>query len=196
MQQLIDGLLEFSRVTRAEHNSQPVELQQVVDQVLTFFDASLQETGARIDVGPLPAVLGHETLLIQLLQNLISNALKFQGADEPIVTISSESQGKMCQITVRDNGIGIEPQYFDRIFQIFQRLHTRDEYPGTGIGLAICKKIVEHHAGRIWVESEPGRGTAVHFTIQTAQALQPLTEEPVPACENRNALDALPERTA
>ena len=104
--------------------------------------------------------------LVQLLQNLIGNAIKFHGQEPPCVHISAKNQQTEYQFSISDNGIGIDPQYFDRLFKIFQRLHTREEYPGSGIGLAICKKIVERHGGRIWVESELGKGSTIYFTIR------------------------------
>jgi light-regulated signal transduction histidine kinase (bacteriophytochrome) len=113
----------------------------------------------------------------------VANAIKFHGEERPAVSISCRSDGEDWQITVHDNGIGIEPQYFDRIFQIFQRLHTREEYPGTGIGLAVCKKIVEWHGGRIWVESQPREGTAFHFTLPMKlkeQSAKPCPQEAIP----------------
>jgi light-regulated signal transduction histidine kinase (bacteriophytochrome) len=114
----------------------------------------------------LPAVTGDEMQLVQLFQNLIGNGVKYRRQDiAPVVHVSGKREGPDWVISVRDNGIGIEPQYFDRVFQIFQRLHGRDEYPGTGIGLSICKRIVDRHHGRIWIESVPGEGATFFFTI-------------------------------
>jgi len=117
---------------------------------------------------PLPTVRGDEAQLAQLFQNLIGNAIKFRKPDTPpLVHVSAKKARKQWAFSVRDNGIGMEAKYFDRIFQIFQRLHTHAEYPGTGIGLAICKRIVERHGGRIWLESAPGEGTTFFFTLAT-----------------------------
>jgi light-regulated signal transduction histidine kinase (bacteriophytochrome) len=128
--------------------------------------AAIRENAAGIKKGELPVVNGDETQLLQLFQNLIGNAIKFQkpGA-APEVHISSGKQGDSWLFSVTDNGIGIDNKFSDRIFEIFQRLHTREQYPGTGIGLAVCKKIVERHGGRIWVDSKPGQGTTFFFTI-------------------------------
>jgi signal transduction histidine kinase len=117
-------------------------------------------------VGLLPQVVGEGTLLQQLFQNLVGNALKFRRDDAaPEIAITAERQGEVWEFTVADNGIGIEPEYAERIFLLFQRLHERTKYPGTGIGLALCKKVVEHHGGRIWVDSQPGAGSRFKFTI-------------------------------
>ena len=118
--------------------------------------------------------MGDASQLRQLLQNLLSNALKFRGEQPMLIHVGAERQGSKWLFSVRDNGLGIEPQYFERIFIIFQRLHTRDEYPGTGIGLAVCQKIVERHGGRIWLQSEPGVGTTFHFTLAD---LSPISAE-------------------
>jgi light-regulated signal transduction histidine kinase (bacteriophytochrome) len=125
----------------------------------------MKETGAEIVHHELPKVMGNRSQLIQLFQNLLGNALKYRGNAAPRISVSAVAKGNMWAFAVRDNGIGIEPQYFERIFAIFQRLHTRDEYPGTGIGLALCKKIVERAGGTIWLESEAGAGSTFHFTL-------------------------------
>jgi light-regulated signal transduction histidine kinase (bacteriophytochrome) len=133
--------------------------------VIETLHAAIEESGAVIDVGPLPRVLADPGQLEQLLTNLVGNAVKFRGAEPTRVLVDAVQDGRMWRFAVRDNGIGIEPQYFERIFVIFQRLHAREAYPGTGVGLAICKKIVERHGGRIWVESSPGAGAAFFFTL-------------------------------
>jgi signal transduction histidine kinase len=165
MQILIDDLLEYSRVGKTNSPLTSIDLQDVVSHVVSDLEVSIERTSASIEIGPLPSVVSNGTWMTQLFQNLIGNALKFRSDEPPFVHISSQSLGKEWQFTVEDNGIGIEPAYRERIFGIFQRLHTRDKYEGTGIGLAVCQKIVEHHGGRIWVESELGEGTAVHFVL-------------------------------
>ena len=127
--------------------------------------AAIEESGAVVITDPLPVVMADETQLVQLFQNLLGNAIKFRGDKPVLVYIGAERRGNDWLFWMRDNGIGIEPQYVERIFLIFQRLHGRSQYPGTGIGLAIAKKIVERHAGRIWVESEPGKGSTFYFTL-------------------------------
>jgi light-regulated signal transduction histidine kinase (bacteriophytochrome) len=131
--------------------------------------AAIEDADASLSVGPLPEVLADGGQLTQLFQNLIGNAIKYRDGRNPKIQITAKSIGSECVFSVQDNGIGIEPQYFERIFQMFQRLHTRAEYSGTGIGLAICRKIVERHGGRIWVESKPGEGSIFHFTIPAAE---------------------------
>ena len=171
MQQLIRDLLTYSRVgTRGQAFTQ-VDMRQLIAQVLDNLQMAIQDRRADIVVGPLPLIQGDATQLGQLLQNLLTNALKFCEAENPAIHVSAiyEVAAKEWIFVVRDNGIGIEAEYFDRIFLIFQRLHTRGEYPGTGIGLAICKKIVERHGGRIWVESQPNEGTSFYFSIPIIQ---------------------------
>ncbi len=126
---------------------------------------SIEESGAVITHDPLPQVKADRNLFIQLFQNLIGNAIKYRSESKPEIHISAKREKEMWLFSVRDNGIGIEKQYLERIFIIFQRLHGRNKYPGTGIGLAICKKVVERHGGKIWAESEVGKGTTFYFTI-------------------------------
>jgi light-regulated signal transduction histidine kinase (bacteriophytochrome) len=165
MQQLIEALLEYSRVGTRSQQFTDVDMQQVMNGVMEDLAMRARETGAAVEFNALPTVHGDRVQLRQLLQNLVSNAIKFNGSGKPVVKVTAEAAPREWVFRVSDNGIGIEPQYRERIFQIFQRLHTRDEYPGTGIGLAVCRRIVERHGGKISVESEPGRGTTFSFTL-------------------------------
>ena len=165
MQMLINDLLAYSRVGTRGKEFKPTDYTAVLDQALVNLKAAMEEGGAVVTHDPLPTVMADNSQLVQLFQNLIGNAIKFHGKDPLRVHVSAEQKGNEWVISVRDNGIGIDPQYAERIFVIFQRLHTKEEYPGTGIGLAICKKIVERHGGRIWVESQPGIGSTFYFTI-------------------------------
>ncbi|NYT17033.1 MAG: PAS domain S-box protein [Methanomicrobiales archaeon] len=166
MQVLIHDLLEYSRITSKAQVLQPIRTEEVLAQALLHLNPIIKEESATITYDLLPVVQADPQQLRQVFQNLISNALKYRREDEPPrIRISAEKTGDMWQFNIQDNGLGIEPQYFDRIFVIFQRLHTRDRYVGTGIGLAIVKRIVERQGGRIWVESELGRGSTFHFTI-------------------------------
>jgi light-regulated signal transduction histidine kinase (bacteriophytochrome) len=164
MERLIEDLLEYSRAARAERSLQSVDTESVVSQARANLDALVRAQEATIEVGPMPTVIGDQTQLVQLLQNLIGNAIKFRRQTSPRVRVSALRGGKCWQFAVEDNGIGIEKEHFDRIFQTFQRLHGQ-EYPGNGIGLAVCKKIVERHGGRIWLDSIVGKGTTFRFTI-------------------------------
>ncbi|MEX0967329.1 MAG: ATP-binding protein [Bacteroidia bacterium] len=166
MQLLIRNLLEYSRITTQEQMLKEVNLDEVVDKVRFDLARILEEKGGTITTRNLPSVMGDENQLRQLFQNLIGNAVKFKKPDvPPVITITAEEQERYWQITVEDNGIGIDMNNGERIFQVFQRLHTREEYEGTGIGLAISKKIVEKHKGDIWMESRPGHGTKFHFSL-------------------------------
>ncbi len=165
MQTLINDLLAYSRVGTRGQPFAPVEMTAVLNDALANLKVLIAESGAVVTHDVLPTVSGDATQLTQVFQNLIGNAIKFRGERPPHIHIAVQREGSDWRFAVRDNGIGIEPQYAERIFIIFQRLHTRTEYPGTGIGLAICKKIVERHGGRIWVESEPGQGSTFYFTI-------------------------------
>ena len=126
---------------------------------------AINESGAEVTCEPLPCLMGDESQLIQLIQNLISNAIKYHGPETPVVRISAEKQDDMWVFSVRDNGIGIEPQYFEKIFLMFQRLNNQRDISGSGVGLAICRKIAERHGGEIWLESEPGKGSIFYFSI-------------------------------
>jgi signal transduction histidine kinase len=166
MQRMIQDLLTFSRVQSRGVEFAPVDTNEVFEKTVFSHQIMIKEAGAVVTKDDLPTVMGDETQLSQLFQNLIDNAIKFRRAEEtPKVHISAQRKGNDWEFSVQDNGIGIDPQYFDRIFIIFQRLHSREAYEGTGIGLAVCMRIVERHGGRIWVESEPGRGSLFHFTL-------------------------------
>lgn len=163
---LIEDLLAFSRVTREATRIEPIDCAKIVEVARNNLVLAIQETGAVVTSQDLPTVMGDATLLGQLFQNLIDNAVKFRKKDEPPrVAISAQRKDDTWVFAVRDNGIGLEQQYAERIFVIFQRLEAGNESPGTGIGLAICKKIVEHHDGRIWVESTLGQGSTFYFTL-------------------------------
>ena len=165
MQQLINDLLSFSRVGTRGKAFTPTDCAVVIRTVLDNLSVALEESGGSVRYGPLPTLPVDDTQLAMLLQNLIGNALKFRRAEPPTIRIEAQRTGDEWMFSVADNGIGIEAQYAERIFVIFQRLHTKADYPGTGIGLAICKKIVERHGGRIWVESQPGQGSTFFFTL-------------------------------
>jgi light-regulated signal transduction histidine kinase (bacteriophytochrome) len=166
MQQLIEDLLAYSRVATRGNAIVSSDSTVALNRVLRSLRLSIEETGVAISADPLPRVQADLGQLEHLFQNLISNAIKFRGAAPPRVHISAARRGPEWVFSVSDNGIGIDPRYFERVFVIFQRLHGRTDYPGTGIGLAIAKKIVERHGGRIWVESTPGQGTTFSFTLR------------------------------
>ena len=165
MKQLIEDLLTYSRVGTRGREFKRVKLETVVERAKTNLRAALEESGGELTHEALPEVEGDEMQLVQLMQNLAGNALKFHGEAAPRVHVSSQEREQEWEISVRDNGIGIEPQYFERIFMVFQRLHDKGTYPGTGIGLAICKKVVDRHRGRLWVDSAPGKGSRFNFTL-------------------------------
>jgi light-regulated signal transduction histidine kinase (bacteriophytochrome) len=166
MRHLIDDLLAYSRAGRREVKLVPVPLDEPLDAALANLAQAIADSGAAIErARDLPTVPCDDLAIMQLFQNLIANALKFRGTAPLTVRIDALREEGGWVISVQDNGIGIEPKYFERIFVIFQRLHARTEYEGTGIGLAICKRIVERHGGRIWVDSEPGKGAAFRFFL-------------------------------
>ncbi|MEQ8382723.1 MAG: PAS domain S-box protein [Coleofasciculus sp. A1-SPW-01] len=165
MQALITDLLTYSRVSRNELVLEPTDLGEILQQTLTDLSPAIEENQAIINTTHLPIVQANSLQIRQVLQNLIANAIKFSREQPPQIDIKADCQDNFWQISIQDNGIGIDPSYSDRIFAIFQRLHYREEYPGTGIGLAICQKIVERHGGKIWVESELGQGSTFYFTL-------------------------------
>lgn len=165
MHALIQDLLAYSRVDLRGQPFETVAAENILQAALNNLKVAIEESGAKVTHEPLPPVRGDAVQLIQVFQNLIGNAIKFRGQKPVEVEVEVHRQNSEWFFSVRDNGIGIEPRYFDRLFVIFQRLHTRQEYPGTGMGLAICKKIVERHGGRIWVESSPGKGAGFFFSL-------------------------------
>ncbi|MEO0995971.1 MAG: ATP-binding protein [Pseudomonadota bacterium] len=177
MKHLITSLLEYSRVGTRGGEPEPVDVADALRAALKNLEVSIESAGATINPGQLPEVHADPTQLVQLLQNLIGNAIKFAGDAPPVVDIDVEADDETYHFRVSDNGIGFDPQYSQRIFTIFQRLNGREDFPGTGIGLTVCKKIVERHGGEIWAESEPGKGTTIHFTLPvdplTRSGLQP-----------------------
>jgi PAS domain S-box-containing protein len=171
MQQFITGLLRYSRVGTEARTLEPVNLREVFEAATANLRMVMEETGANVVAGQLPMAQGDLRQLTQLFQNLIGNALKFhKPGNSPRVDIWADPDGDFWRVSVKDNGIGLDPKFSERVFVIFQRLHTRDEYEGTGLGLAICKKIVERHGGRIWVESKEGEGATFSFTLPVAES--------------------------
>jgi PAS domain S-box-containing protein len=170
MQVLIQDLLAFSRVGRKEDAFTNIDCNAVMDEVKLALASAMQESGAVITCGSLPTVCADRTQVAQLFQNLIGNAIKFRGGKVPAISVRAEKKDQEWQFSVTDNGIGIAPEFSENVFIIFQRLHARSEYPGNGIGLAICKKIVERYGGKIWVESESGAGSTFRFTMPVRTA--------------------------
>lgn len=173
MDRLVLDLLEYSRIGRIAPPKETLTLRQIVDDAVRPLQAQTEAEGGAVRVedglDDLPPVFGCRDELARLVQNLVANALKYHHPDRPpLVTLSARCDGAAVVLSVADNGIGIDPQYFDRIFMIFQRLHTREQYPGTGIGLAICKRVAEQHGGRIWLESTPGQGSTFHVRLPAA----------------------------
>jgi signal transduction histidine kinase len=169
---LIRDLLEYSRAGRGELLSEPVEMKDVAGEALEMLAGPIEQSGADVTVEELPVILGDARKLRQVFLNLISNALKF-AEDIPVVRVSAEVQGNTAIFAVADNGIGMDPGQAERIFQPFHRLHGEEEYPGTGIGLAVCERIVEQHGGRIWAQSAPGQGSTFRFTLPVAGRRRP-----------------------
>ncbi len=165
MQTLITDLLAYSRLGTRARPVEPADCGAVVDRAIANLQSAIEESGAAVTRDPLPTVMADATQLMQVFQNLLANAIKFRGEKRPEIHVAAERRGEEWLFRVQDNGIGIEPEHAERIFRVFARLHTRSDYPGTGIGLAICKRVVERHGGRIWVESTPDRGSTFSFTL-------------------------------
>ena len=165
MQQMLDDMLAYLQLDRQNQTFQPVNCEQILKDTLTRLQEPILQRQATVSYDPLPTITGDPTQLSQVFYHLVNNALKFHGQAPPRIHISAQKNERETRFSVQDNGIGIAPQYLTQIFQVFQRLHHQQEYPGTGIGLAISKKIVECHGGRVWVESEPGKGSTFYFTI-------------------------------
>jgi signal transduction histidine kinase len=178
MRSLVRDLLQLARVGRGEPCREPLDAGAVLDQALEDLAGPISERGADVSAGPLPVVSGDPGQLSLLFQNLVGNAIKFSDTDAPRVSVTASVEGSHAQFAIRDNGIGIDPQHAERIFQPFQRLHGEDRYEGTGIGLAICQRIVTHHGGRIWAESHAGAGSTFRFTLPLAQDVPPAPPAP------------------
>jgi PAS domain S-box-containing protein len=167
LSQLIDDMMEYAQIGFDPSKLSKVDLNSVVEEVIQLKQKVIEENNAIVEVSPLPDILGIRSPIKSVFINLISNALKYQKKNvQPVVKIYSTKEGSDYRITVEDNGIGIDKEYYQKIFNIFKRLHTKDEYPGTGIGLAICKKVVSQHGGKIWLDSEPGKGSTFHFLLR------------------------------
>ena len=170
MQTLIRDVLAYSRVDSRSRPFAPVPFLDVFNDAVALLESSIRDAGGHVDCGELPVVVGDRPQLVQLMQNLIGNGLKYHGDQSPRIHVSAERAGNEWTFSVRDNGIGIAAKYYERIFEIFKRLHDQKEYPGTGIGLAVCRRVVTRHGGRIWLESEPGNGSVFHFTLPEGTA--------------------------
>ncbi len=170
MQALIDAVLDYSRLGTGERRFKPIDLGAVVDEAVENLRGAIDEVEAQVERGDLPTVMADDRQMVQLFQNLIGNAIKFRGEQPLRIRIAAQAREGDWLVSVEDNGIGMDPEHAERIFAMFQRLHTQQEYPGTGIGLAVCKKIVQRHGGEIWVRSEPSKGSTFYLTIPKAPA--------------------------
>ena len=169
LSELVDNLLDYSRTGQEERPLESVDLEGVMEQVLTHLASTIRQHCARFQLDPMPTVQGDKVSLVQLFQNLIGNAMKFRGEDAPVVSISAAPTDHTWRISVHDNGIGIDPAFHKEIFAPLRRLHRPGRYEGHGLGLAICRKTIDRHRGRIWVDSTPGQGTTFSFTLPGAK---------------------------
>jgi light-regulated signal transduction histidine kinase (bacteriophytochrome) len=185
----LDGLVQYSRVTTRGAEFQPVNCKDVLDRVLASLDEPIAESGAQVTQENLPTVLADPNQVRTVFHHLLANALTFRSVDPPKVRVRAEAGDGEWVFAVEDNGIGIDPQNAQRIFEVFQRLHTRAERPGVGVGLAVTKRIVERHGGRIWVESSPGTGATFYFTLPDCPA--DLVSQPAGICESHSEPMAL-----
>ncbi|MDJ1431063.1 ATP-binding protein [Halostagnicola sp. A-GB9-2] len=165
MESMIEGLLTFSRIDAQGDTFEPVNLEEIIDEALANLEMRIEETAAEITVESLPTVRGDPNQLRLVFQNLLDNAIQYSGDGSPRITISSEREGEEWTLSVSDEGIGIDHEDEDRVFEMFQRLHSHEEYVGSGIGLTICRRILERHGGEIWIDSAPGDGTTISFTL-------------------------------
>jgi PAS domain S-box-containing protein len=172
LKSLISDLLDYSKVSTSGRGFAPIEMAKIIDRVMETYQQVVKDYKGSLTCDDLPMVLGDDEQIIQLLQNLIDNSIKFRSKEPPRIHVGARQLSERWLLFVRDNGIGIDPQYTERVFVIFQRLHSRDDYPGTGIGLAICRKIIERHGGHIWVDSEPGKGATFYFTLTPVEGWQ------------------------
>jgi light-regulated signal transduction histidine kinase (bacteriophytochrome) len=181
MDEMISDLLAYARAGNIDQPLEPVDANVIVSDALASLQRAVEDTGAKVDVEPLPMVQGNAAALRQLFQNLVANAIKFVEDGQPRIRIWAAEVPEGWRFSVRDNGIGIAPEQAEKIFGMFTRLHGADRYPGTGVGLAVCQRIVDVHGGRIWVESAPGGGSQFMFTIERALKPAPLESQPAPA---------------
>jgi light-regulated signal transduction histidine kinase (bacteriophytochrome) len=179
MQRLINDLLAYSRVGTRSKPFKPIDSHGVLGQAIANLSALIEENQAVVTNDDLPPIMADQSQMVQLFQNLIGNAIKFRSDQSPRIHVSAEQKGNEWVFSVEDNGIGIDPQFKERIFVVFKRLHQKEEYPGTGMGLAICKKIVERHGGRMWVESELQKGSTFYFSIPVMGRREPIEVQAV-----------------
>ncbi|HYT26068.1 MAG TPA: ATP-binding protein [Actinomycetota bacterium] len=177
MEALVDALLAYARAGPDRTAHAPVPAEEAADRAVANLRHAIDESGATVERGPLPVVRGDAAQLVQLFQNLVGNAVKFRAARPPLVRISAERSSAWWRFAVADNGIGVEPRLAQRAFDMFQRLHGRGEYPGTGIGLAVCARIVAGHGGAIWLEPAPGSGTTCFFTLPACRPVGPAARQ-------------------